>query len=325
MRRPGVALLIALICLLAAGLLRLLAGGQGLHWPEDPVFLQLRLDRLISGLVVGGALALSGVGLQCLLRNPLAAPDLLGLASGAGLGAMVVIALHYAATGQIETHIGGQGAGALVGSCLSLGVVYVLSQRRGVIDPTSLILMGVIIGLMCSAGIMIVQHMLPDQGVRTSRWLMGAIIDDTPGWRQALVGGMVLLAIVGGVVWGRWLDAASLAEDEAKSVGVPLGRVRVVLLIASGALAAGSVWIAGPIGFVGLVAPHLARLLGGPGHRLAVVVAALLGGAVVVGADGLLSTLDLRAGRLPLGVVTTLLGGPVFLWMLFRMRGRSGG
>jgi len=325
MTRSRWAILIALLAVILAGVLRLVAGGgaSGLHWPESEVIWSLRLDRLLSGLVVGGAVALSGVGLQCLLRNPLASPDLLGLASGAGLGAMLVVLGHYAATGRVEPQVAGQGMGAFLGAIGSLLIVYTLSQRRGLIDPTSLILVGVIIGLMCSAGIMIVQHLLPDRGVRTSRWLLGAIVDDTPRWRVLVVGVLVMVCAGAGVRWGRWLDGASLAQDEAASVGVPLGLIRLSLLVASGALAAGAVWVAGPIGFVGLVAPHLGRLIGGPGHRTLVLSATLMGAAIVVGADGLIGVVSTSAGRLPLGVVTTLLGGPVFLWMLFASRGRN--
>lgn len=325
MTRSRWAILIALIAVILAGILRLIAGGgqTGLHWPESGVIWSLRFDRLLSGLVVGGAVALSGVGLQCLLRNPLASPDLLGLASGAGLGAMLVVLGHYTATGRVEPQVAGQGMGAFLGAIGSLLIVYTLSQRRGLIDPTSLILVGVIIGLMCSAGIMIVQHLLPDRGVRTSRWLLGAIVDDTPRWRVLVVGALVIVCAGAGVRWGRWLDGASLAQDEAASVGVPLGLIRMSLLVASGALAAGAVWVAGPIGFVGLVAPHLARRIGGPGHRTLVVSATLMGAAMVVGADGLIGVVPTSAGRLPLGVVTTLLGGPVFLWMLFAGRGQA--
>ncbi len=321
MTRTRWAILISTAAVMAAAVLRLLAGGQGLHLPESGIIWSLRMDRLISGLVVGGAVALSGVGLQCLLRNPLASPDLLGLASGAGLGAMLVVLGHYAATGAVEPNVPGQGLGALVGAVGALLIVYGLSQRRGLIDPTSLILVGVIIGLMCSAGIMIIQHLLPDRGVRTSRWLLGAIVDDTPRLRVLVVGAMTVVCAAAGVRWGRWLDGASLAEDEAASIGVPLGRVRLCLLVASGALAAGAVWVAGPIGFVGLVAPHLGRLMGGPRHAGLMVTATLLGAAVVVGADALIGAVPTSAGRLPLGVVTTLLGGPVFLWMLFHSRG----
>lgn len=325
MTRSRWAILIALLAVLFVGIFRMVAGGGalGLHWPESGVIWTLRFDRLLSGLVVGSAVALSGVGLQCLLRNPLASPDLLGLASGAGLGAMLVVLGHYSATGRVEPQVPGQSMGAFLGAIGSLMIVYTLSQRRGLIDPTSLILVGVIIGLMCSSGIMIVQHLLPDRGVRTSRWLLGAIVDDTPRWRALAVGALVMVCAGAGVRWGRWLDGASLAADEAASVGVPLGLVRLSLLVASGALAAGAVWVAGPIGFVGLVAPHLGRLLGGAAHRSLVVSASLIGAAMVVGADGLIAELPTSAGRLPLGVVTTLLGGPVFLWMLFQGRGKT--
>ena len=304
--------------------LRLLADKGGLSWPGGTE-LEIRLLRLAIGGVVGVALAVSGVMLQTLLRNPLASPDLLGLASGAGL-AIVVASYLGASVGATALGPAGREAPALVGSLAALGVVYLLAQRAGMIEPVSLILVGVIVGVICSAATSFVSHLLPDRGFGAMRWMFGAI-DEDASWTRVGAIGVVTLAGTAMAWWlGPPMDAASMGDDEAASVGVALGRLRAALFIASGVLTAGSVVLAGPIGFVGLVCPHVVRLGAGPGHRVLAIGAAMAGAALVIGADALVRTIDLASGRMPIGVLTAMVGGPVFLWLLRReMRGRLGG
>jgi len=182
------------------------------------------------------------------------------------------------------------------------------------------VLVGVIIALICGAGIQLVHHLLPDRGVSAVRWLVGSIDDDQNPARLALAAAICLASIIAAWRWAPWLDAASLSDDEAASVGVPLARVRALLLIASGGLATLAVLLAGPLGFVGLVAPHAARLLGGPGHRRLVWSAPLAGAALVLAADLGVRLIDTPTGRVPLGVVTAVVGGPLFIALLLRER-----
>lgn len=277
----------------------------------------LRLNRAICGLIVGAALAVSGVKLQCLLRNPLASPDLLGLASGAGLGVVLAIYIGFRASGHI-TPAGLGALPALAGSLGALGLVFVLSQRRGLIDPVTLVLIGIVVSIMCAAASMFFEQLLPDQGAAARRWLLGSLRDDVTK-KQLWIAGVTTLVATGVGFWlGPAMDAASLEEDEARSVGVRLGLLRAILFVSSGVLAAASVTLAGPIGFVGLVCPHVVRLAAGPAHRPLVIGAALLGAALIIASDTMVKTIYLGSGRLPINVITSLLGGPCLIYMLRR-------
>lgn len=337
MKRPALTLALAALLLLGAMAARLLAEGHWrFSWPQsgsaadsqETLRIQkirnIREQRVLAGVVVGAALAVAGVLLQCLLRNPLASPDLLGLASGAGLGVTLAAYGVYRATGEIAPQAANPAA-ALVASLAVLTVVYLLSQRRGLIDPVSLILVGVMVAFLCSAGTMFVQHLLPHGGLAVERWLLGALPDDAEWGRLAVVGSLTLATLLIAMALGPAMDAASLGDDEARSLGVPLGRLRAFLFIASGVLTAGAVVLAGPIGFVGLVCPHLIRLGAGPGHRALVIGSALAGAALVVGADALVKSIDLGAGRMPIGILTSILGGPLFIVMLRREIGAGRG
>lgn len=334
--RAAFAIPICLILLLTAVFSRISVGGSvpasagprlsatgGMTFFKDPV-IELRAQRAATGIVVGAALAIAGACLQCLFRNPLASPDLLGMASGAGLGVVLASYLRYVTSGQIsEVGLALTGPPALMGALGALFITYLLSQRRGFIEPASLLLVGVIVGVLAASATVFVQHLLPDRGVSASRWLLGAIGDDVT-WRQIALVGLIVL-ILGIAAWrlGPWMDAASLGDDEARSLGVPLGALRTFLFIASGVLAAASVVLAGPVAFIGLICPHLIRMFAGPGHRRLILGAALAGAALVVGADTLVRAVELRSGRLPIGVLTSLIGGPLLI-LLLRDRGRFG-
>lgn len=299
-----------LICLA-----RLLIGPAALSFDV----LQDRAGRVLVGVVVGGALSLAGVLLQCLLRNPLASPDLLGLASGAGLGVMLAVYAGFL-MGLGIADPGGLpgGMAAILGALAALAVAWAASSRRGVLDPIMLVLVGVVVSIVCSAVMTLVKHLLPDQGVAAGRLLLGSIRDDTTAREVGIIGGLTLLGVVLATLAGRTLDAMTLGEDEARSVGVPVGRVRSALFIGSGIMAAGSVVLAGPVGFVGLICPHLVRLWTGPAHRTLVPLSTIAGAALVVGADTLVRVIDLGSGRIPITVLTSLIGGPMLVWMLRR-------
>lgn len=309
------------VALGAAVGLRLLVGDGALAWPGSEAVLDLRAQRVVMGLVVGVGLGVSGTLLQSLLRNPLASPDLLGLAAGASLAVMLATYLNHLRSGE-RMLVGGVEGAALVGALVALGVVYLLSQRRGVIDPVTMILIGVVIGIVCAAWTVFIQQLMPDRGYASGRWLLGQL-DDNAGWPRVLaIGGVTLVGAGVGAALGPWMDAAAMGEDEAHSVGVALGRLRVAQFVIAGTLTAGAVALAGPIGFVGLICPHVARLLGGAGHRGVVIGSAALGGALVVGADALVKGVAFESGRMPIGVLTAIVGGPVFIGLLWRERGR---
>jgi len=310
-RRSAIALGVSAACLATAVAARLLAGPEGLDPPRDTLEWTLRGWRIAAGLAVGSGLAVAGATLQALLRNPLAAPAVLGLTSGAGLGVTLATYLGIASAGL------GGGSAALAGSLGALAVVYVLAQRRGLIEPVTLILVGVIVSLIAGAGTALIQHLMPDRGlVATTRWLFGSLRDDTSRPAIAVVLGVSVAGASLAAILGRAMDAAALGDDEARSVGLPLDRLRLILFALAGALTAGAVLLAGPIGFVGLICPHAVRLVAGPGHRAVVIGSALIGGAVIVTADAIVRLVDLGGGRMPIGVVTAIVGGPVFLALL---------
>lgn len=326
-RRPALAIVVFAIALVGACALRVFAAppGEGAVFaaPLDAVEWSLRLHRVALGVIVGAALAVGGVALQALLRNPLAEPSVLGISAGASLGVMLSVFIAFQATGTVVMHQSPVAA-SLLGAFGAMALVAGLGQRRGVIEPVSLILVGVVVAVLCGAGIALVQHLLPGQGWAVgARWTLGSLNDDVPRWLVIAVGGATAIG-VGVAAWlGPAMDAASLGEDEARSVGLPLGAVRAVLFALAGTLTAGSVLLAGPVGFVGLVCPHAARLVGGPRHRPLVMASALAGGALVVSADAVVRIADLGAGRMPLGILTAIIGAPTFLWLL-RSRGGAG-
>lgn len=298
-----------LLAVLVAALgLRLVVAPGGLGLPTSGDVLQLRVDRALAAVVVGAALAGAGVALQAMLRNPLASPDLLGMSAGAVLAVTVVQAV---APGQ-----GREAPAALAGAVGALGLVLLLGRRRGAIEPITLILVGVALAIGLASLAAAVQAMLPPDARPEGAWLFGSIIDDLAPWQRW--GGLAIA--IAGVAWiaarARALDAASMGEDESRSAGVPLERLRLEMVLVAGVLTAVAVLLAGPIAFLGLVCPHLARLTLGPRHLPLVIGAAAAGATLMLLADAGSRALPLQAGRLPTGVVVAVLAAPALVLIL---------
>jgi len=326
---------------------RPLDGSISLGWPDAPI-LVLRATAVLSAAAVGVSLAVSGTLLQALMRNPLADPFILGVSSGAGLGvmaALLVVVLVEQGRTEVPSALlwllggGGPGSGggggggsggagvvlpAAVGGLTALLLVQLLGLRRGGPDPLALVLAGVVVASICGALVMVMQHLVP-HGVRgdLAVWMMGRIPEAADPRLLWTVVGLAIAGLVVGGLLGRAMDAATFGDDEAHSIGVSLARLRILLATVAGVLAASSVALAGPIGFVGLIAPHTARLLIGARHGPLVVGAALAGVALLVGADCLRQIVDLGGGRMPVGIFTALIGGPLFLWLLRTGRGQA--
>jgi iron complex transport system permease protein len=351
-RRPRIfAGLIALLLAVAAA--RVLIGTSGLGWPHGASAAQLlthwgqallhwlnlagptdllaapeqivetRVHRLALAVVVGSALALSGVALQALLRNPLAEPYILGLSTGAAAGMMGQRLLFF----YLGLALGMHQAGALIGAAATMGIVFLVGRRQGVIDPLGLLLTGVVLATINGALIMMCNYLVGPGGLRDNltAWMMG-FLNQSAAWPTvATVAGATALG--GGVLLqsARAMDVASLSDSEAMSLGVRLQRLRAIEFIVASALAAGAVVLAGPIAFVGLIAPHLARLLVGPRHQPLLLAAACLGATLILAADTVSALLHLQlgVGRMPIGIFTAMLGGPAFLWMLRPHLGRT--
>lgn len=306
-------------------------------WPSGEI-VALRVGALASAAVAGASLGLSGLLLQVLLRNPLASPFVLGLSSGAGLGATVAAwALGSIAAGApgspgiaaaIAAWVPAHGAFTVVpataGALATLGIVLLLGTRRGLIDPVAMVLSGVVIAAICGALTLVLQQSMPPASrADAATWFLGRI-PEIPD-RSVLIVAVVALGACMGWAFraGRQLDLASTSDDEARSLGVRLGALRLRMYLASGALAATSVALCGPVAFVGFIAPHLARLLLGARHGPLVGASVCAGALTLVVADAARQALDIGAGRLPIGVLTALVGGPAFLLVLRSMRGQG--
>ena len=314
-RRELATISILVVLLLVMAAVRLLVGSDGWGIASDDTVFRIRLDRVVNGTMVGASLGLAGALLQSLLRNPLASPDLMGLSAGAGFAVTFRMWLAGSALGAA-----GAAAPAMVGALGVLLFVWFLSQRRGIIDPVTMILMGVIVSVILGAATMLVAALMPDRGFAVSRWMMGTLREQVDHGTQIFCS-ISILVVLGWSVWNaKAFDVMSLSEDEARSIGARVGAVRCGQFIGAGVLTSISIVLAGPIGFVGLVCPHLVRLTAGSGHRCLLIGSALMGAVLVLGADTLVRTVPTQAGRIPIGVVTAMTGGPIFLILLLKMR-----
>ena len=322
----------ALLVLLASSLI----GSVALPWAELPgafadvasgrvnsmtaTLLDLRLGRASSAFAIGASLALAGVMMQALLRNPLADPYVLGISSGAAVGALAAL-LAGAALWVVD-------AGALAGALVISLLLFVLARRDlggkhrdGVAgDSSTLLLTGVILASACMALVTLMLSIAPESRLRGMVfWMIGDM--SGIGWRV-----LPWLVLAGALAFGlrqaRALNVMALHADGAAALGVNAGLLRRYLFVISALLTACAVSTAGSIGFVGLIVPHACRYAFGPDHRVLLPAAALGGGAFLVLADTLARTV-LAPQQLPVGVLTSLIGVPVFLFQLHQLRGRT--
>ncbi|WP_313404124.1 iron chelate uptake ABC transporter family permease subunit [Aeromicrobium sp.] len=284
---------------------------------DDRIVWQLRLPRVLGAAATGAGLALCGAVLQSLTRNDLADPYLLGISNGAAVGAVSVIVLGVSFAGLVGTAL--VGAGAFVGALAALALVLTLaSGRSGALPPTRVVLAGVAVGQMCAAYTSFVVMMSGDHDAarRVLGWTLGSLAGIR--WNGALVlVGLVVLAFCLVMVYTRALDAFAFGEVAAGSLGVGVRSTRWTLMVATAVVTAGLVAFTGAIGFVGLVVPHLARLLCGPLHRTLLPLSAVGGALLLVLADTAARTV-VPGQEVPVGVVTAAVGAPVFVWLLHR-------
>ncbi|WP_371503946.1 FecCD family ABC transporter permease [Allokutzneria sp. NRRL B-24872] len=276
-----------------------------------------RLPRVAMAVVVGAALAIAGAIAQIVTRNPLADPYLLGVSQGAGLTASLVMVLGVEVLGMVALP-----PVAFVGALGVLLAVLAISGRSGSVSV--LVLAGLAVGQVCSAGLSLVifLHAKGDQAKQVLFWLAGGLGDAR--WDALAVPAVVLvLAVLGGIVAGRRINLLHAEDDAATALGVNPRRFRLVMLIGVSLLAGTSVAVAGGIGFVGLIVPHVATFLVGSDARRLLPVSALLGAGFLVAAD-LLGRLLASPSELPVGVITSAVGGPLFILMLLRNRRRMG-
>jgi iron complex transport system permease protein len=269
----------------------------------------------LSGALVGAALAAAGVVLQAMLRNPLATPFTLGVSAGAALGAMLAIALglDVGALGVSSVPIA-----SFLGSLVAIVIVYLLatSQRRG-LSTNVLLLAGVTLNSFFSALILFVQYLADfTQQFRAVRWLMGDL--DVGNYRP-IVAALPFLVVAFAVfaILPRTLNLLTMGEDVAAARGVDVASAQRWAFLSSSLATGAAVSLGGPIGFIGIVVPHLVRLMVGADHRVVLPTAALFGAAFTVLCDLVARTI-MSPMELPVGIITALIGGPFFLWLLVR-------
>jgi len=282
------------------------------------IVLRVRLPRVLLAAVVGAALASAGALFQALLRNPLADPYVLGVSGGAAVGGILALSFGPALGWGAQAVPPAAFAGALV----TTGVLYAVAGVRGSVSGTHLLLTGVVFNAFASAGIVFIASLAGlSEGTSIFLWLIGSLsavrADAAPVVAVFLAAGLACaLPLL------RDLNLLSLGEESAQQMGVSVGRVQRVLLLSTSLMVGAAVAVAGLVGFVGLIVPHLLRLRLGPDHRLLVPAAALGGAAFLVLCDTAARTLF--GGReLPVGAITALAGGPLFLYLLRRHHLRS--
>ena len=331
-RRVAVVLLAMLGVLLAAAFVGLVAGPSALAPGDvaavlsgaDPssaaadIVLRIRLPRVVLAVLVGASLAVSGVLFQALLRNPLADPFVLGISGGAALGAILVLSLG----GAVGLGYAAVPPAAFAGSVCATLLLYAVAGIRGRVSATHLLLTGVVFNAFASAAIVFLASTSGlMEGAGIFLWLIGSLAAsrvDVAGW----VAVFLAVGLACAVPLARTLNLLTLGEESAQQLGVDVERQKRILLLATSLMVGAAVSVAGLIGFVGLIIPHLLRLLLGPDHRLLVPAAALGGAAFLVVCDAAARTL-LGGRELPVGAITALAGGPLFLYLLRRHQLRA--
>ncbi len=292
-------------------------GGAGIQEPENTysaILWTLRFPRVILAFIEGAALGVAGAVMQGLFRNPMADPYVLGVSSGASLGAVIGLVLGIGGTWGVW----GLPALSFTGATLSIAVVHGLATHRGRTDTWTLLLSGVALSSLVASAIALIMVVMRERLDEIVFWTMGSLTRAT--WQS--VGAAAVYTAVGmTVLWksARSLDAISFGEETAFHLGVPIETVKRRLLWAASLVTAASVAFTGPVGFVGLIVPHAVRLIAGPGHRWLMPLSALAGGNVLVLSDLLARTVA-PPREIPVGVVTSLLGAPFFLRLLFKAR-----
>jgi iron complex transport system permease protein len=278
----------------------------------ESVILQVRGPRVLAAVMVGAALAVAGTAFQGLFRNPLVSPDILGASSGAALGAVLGI---FFSLGIFAIQLF-----AFIGGLVAVGAVYVIGSSVRARDPILvLVLTGVVVGALLGAGVGLVKYLADpyNQLPAMTFWLLGSLSatgvpDLLPLFGPVAIGTAVLLAL-------RWrMNVMSLPEEEARSLGVATGPLRIAIVAAATLTTSASVATAGIIGWVGLVVPHLARSLVGPDFARLLPAAAILGGGYLLVIDTVARTA--AEVEIPLGILTAVVGTPFFIWLLASMQ-----
>lgn len=295
-----------------------LVGIETLNHRDAVILWDIRLPRLVMGLLVGAALAVAGALMQGLFRNPLADPGLVGVSAGAGLGAVLAIVMG----GSLGAWAGPAlvPVAAFAGGWAVTLVLARIATRSGRTSVATLLLAGLALGALAGAATGVLVFLADDTQLRDlTFWSLGSLAGAS--WAKLAVAAPLIVAVMAlAPRLGRALDALALGEAAAQHMGVPVEQTKRLAILATAAAAGAAVALSGGIAFVGIVVPHLLRLAAGPGHRLLLPRAALLGGALLAAAD-IVARSIVAPAELPIGVVTAAIGAPAFLWILLRRAG----
>lgn len=285
---------------------------------EVMILRDIRMPRVSLGFVAGAALATAGMAFQALFRNALATPYTLGVSAGASLGAALYV--HVGVTASLAG-IPGQSLAAFAGALLMTAFVFALGRAAGALSTSTLLLAGVAVSFVCTSLILAIQYVGDvSAAFRIGRWLVGGL--EVVGFRPVLhVMPFVVAGLLSLLAVSRELDLLSMGDESAASRGVPVRAVKHLVFAAASLMVGGVVAVCGPIGFVGLIVPHVGRMLLGPRHRTLAPFCAVVGGAFLVVCDAVGRTI-VAPTEIPVGIVTSLIGGPFFLALLVQGHAR---
>ncbi len=305
--------------IVASFLNRLGVGGHALERVPESVLWEIRFPRVVLAIVVGACLGCAGAVMQGVFGNPLAEPGVIGISSGAAVGAVCAIALGVNLFGNWTVTVF-----AFISGLITVLVVYSLSRQGGRTEVITLILTGIAVNAFGGAAIGLFIFVADNSELTAiTFWQMGSLAQAS--WQKVMaVLPFALAGLIIAPMYARRLDLLSLGERPARHLGVDVERMRVVLILVVAVLTAAAVAVSGIIGFIGLVIPHLLRMAAGPGHRFLVPGSALGGALILTAADFTARTIAAPA-ELPLGVLTALVGSPFFFWLLRRTRRKQGG
>jgi len=296
--------------------------GAGVDAFDGRILDTLRLPRILRAIVIGGGLGLAGAVMQSLFRNPIADPGIIGVSASAAFGAVAMIVSGHIILGSFYPTVGPYGVpvAAFAGAVVATAVIRILSRQDGQTDAAIMLLIGVAINAMAFAGVGVFTYMADDAQLRSlTFWQMGALAGNGPTDTPALI--IMALGIAYLMTLGTPLNLFLLGEAEARHLGVEVEHLKRRATVATALVVGAAVAVSGIIGFVGLVAPHLVRLVTGPDNRYVLPASAICGAIMLTGADAVARIIVLPA-ELPIGLVTGIVGGPFFLGLLMREKKR---